>query len=320
MKKSQIAVSTLVGLAMLAIVIVVIFLIVFPVIKDLFEKEGEKIACEWSLVFHSIAKLGDWSLIPAECRAHRIEVNLEDLEKYKKEAEKRIKTYTDDPDKYGPILKYFNKKDDPAQLREWALNKIIAVEMKDCWSKVFQGKLPLFDKWWNLYDFPWEKSEPDESQGHLALRSFIGKFYQAPVNCIVCSRIKFDELLTKDFIKNGRNNVDSLNAWLMYNYPVTGSKSYYELIAEGQSPVKDVFVPRYGAYSVDTPLGILYEKVYAKNELFRWRWLKDVVGFGKDELNSDEKFYTLNYVKVVPYTQEMIINPDKGEGCTFVLD
>ncbi|MBW2968923.1 hypothetical protein KY314_02300, partial [Candidatus Woesearchaeota archaeon] len=150
-KKSVIAANTVISLAILAIGLIVLFHVVFPEVKDVIVGEGEKGACEWSLVMHSITKLGDWSLIPAECRAHRIEIDMDYLSDYHKEAKNRIKTYINNKDKYAEILHFFNNPNDELQLNEWALNRIIAKETKDCWEKVFKGKLPLFESgWWNL--------------------------------------------------------------------------------------------------------------------------------------------------------------------------
>jgi len=319
MKKSQIAVDTLIGLAILAVAVAIVGIVVYPEVKDLFEKEGAKGACEWSLVVHSLTKLSDFSLVPAECRAHRFEISLDDLEKYHFTARKRIKIYQDNPEKYGRILQFFDNPEDPNQLNEWVLNMFVAKEMQDCWEKVFKGRLPLFDKWWELYTWDWEKVTSGETEDYIS--TFILDFKKPPVNCIICSRIRFSDDLIQAF--GSRNHIDSLSVWLKYNYPITGGKSYYEILTEGQSEIKGLFAPEF-EYSIDKPLAVLYEKIYYYygGEYGPEAWLDRAF---KAITGGKEGTYELNYLKIVPYTQEDIIVPKKedgsgGEGCTFILD
>jgi len=320
MKKAQVGLDTVVALAILALVLVVLFIIVFPSFKDVLIGEGEQGACEWSLVLHSLTKLGDWSLIPAECRANRIEIDMKYLERFTTEARRRIGEYDKDTTgKYDLILKDFNDVNNKKQVYEWALNRAVAQEMRNCWSKVFKGKLPLFDQWWNLYDFPWETPIPGEGEGHVALRSFFGKFYGPPTNCIICSRIKFSQDVQDYF---AGKEITSLDNWLRYNYPRYGGTGYYEELAEGQSELNSLFTPPY-SFGTSKPLAVLYEKIYYYQGMFKWtdKLIKYATG-GKDGT------YELNYLKLVPYTQEKLISPPDygdygnkgGEGCTFVLD
>ncbi|MBD3361307.1 hypothetical protein GF358_00790 [Candidatus Woesearchaeota archaeon] len=339
MKKAQITVDTLIALAILAVALIIIGVLIYPAVKEVLVGAGEKGACEWSLVMHSISKLGDFSLVPPECKAHRMEITMDDLEKYHFKAKQRIKEYEDNTDKYSEILKYFDDPEDPNQLNEWALNLLVAAEMKDCWEKVFKGKLPLFDKWWLMYS--WDmfgidipkiigRTEPVDTDSALAVWVNLlspgvpgtFKVHGPPVNCIICSRIKFSEEVKNFF---GNREIRSLDAWIRFNYPLTGGESYYEVIVEGQSPVKNVFEPRYGAYDVQTPLAVLYERIYAEQEFIKflhysWEWIDQHIALEPMEHKDMSKVFQLDYVEVVPYTQEAIIDPIKGEGCTFVLD
>lgn len=117
--------------------------------------------------------------------------------------------------------------------------------------------------------------------------------------------------------------IESTDEWLRNNYPRYGGKSYYEELTEGQSELNSLFVQRYG-FSVDNPLAILYEKIHYYQGLEKWLdvLIKSAIG-GKDGT------YELNYLKLIPYTQDKIIVPPNydtnygntgGEGCTFVLD
>ncbi len=318
--KAQTGIDTLVGLAILGLLVVILIVILFPEIKEALVGEGEKGACEWSLVMSSLTKLADWSLIPPECRAHRMDIDVKYLDRFTSEAKVRIKEYKNNPAKYGSILVYFNDPAKTEQVYEWALNKAVAQEMNDCWTKVFKGRLPLFDQWWNLYDFPWETPKPGESEGYAYIDQFYGSFKHPPVNCIVCSRIRFGDDVKAMFAGKA---ISSADLWLRYNYPRYGGKSYYEEITEGQSELNSLFVKQY-EFSVDNPLAVLYEKIYYYQGLEKWLdvLIKSATG-GKDGT------YELNYLKLIPYTQDKIIVPPNydtsygntgGEGCTFVLD
>ncbi len=332
--KSAISIEAVVELALFALMIAVVFYLVFPVVKEVLVGESEKGTCEWSLVMHSIAKVGDWSLIPAECRAHRIEIDMNFLDSYKSEAKKRIKQYNANKEKYVEILPFFNNPDDEKQIRTWALNRIIAVEMKDCWEKVMKGKLPLFDAWWKFFSWdvygkdivkkPTNREEAFSVWNQLLIKSTglpgTVKLYGPPTNCIICSRIKFS-----DDVKNyfAHRYIPSLNVWLKHNYPATGGKSYYNHIVEGQSQLRNPFIPRYASYNVDTPLSVTYEKIYTLRSwqdsgIIKRAW-QGTLGQVYAVVNK-EHLYELNYVKLVPYTQDDLVDPIKGEGCTFILD
>jgi hypothetical protein len=320
MKRAQISIDTFILLAVLLVMAIAILLIVFPAVKYKILEQSEAGLCEWSLVMHSISKLGDWSLIPPECRAHRIEITMGHLELHKTEAKERIKTYhnpktrakyTDD------IRAAYPNPDKDIYWQEWALNKMIAEEMKNCWQKVFKGRLPLFNQWWKLYSFPWE--EKKITDGPAAFKFFAGEVLQAPVNCIVCSRIKFGDNVKRKF--GASTTIDSLDVWLKNNYPRFGGESYYEILTEGQSELKGLFVPKY-EFSMDEPLAVLYEKIHyyhGADKFLTGAW---------DYLISDlPDKAELDYLKLVPYTQERIVGKPvltggqyEGEACTFILD
>jgi hypothetical protein len=314
MNKRAVFQTTFVNLAMVAIIALILLLMVFPAFEDLFAAEKEKGACEWSLVMHSLTKLADWSLIPPECRAHRFEVSLSDLRKEFKQAKKRINVYNKDRVKYKKILTRFKDANDEAQLYEWALNKVIAVELKDCWEKVFKGRLPLFDRWWLLYSWGDEKppGAGEEKRAFDLWKIKVGKTHRPPVNCIICSRIRFADDVKGYF---GSREIDSLDMWLKYNYPEFGSVSYYESLAEGRSHLQGARV--YFTYHVDIPLAVMYEKIYIKHAARTnlgkaWAFVT----------GGQEEIYEINWLKLVPYTQHNLLGPREqgGESCSFILD
>lgn len=318
MRRSQIGLDPLVGLGMLALVAFIVLALIFPEVREVLVGSGEKGACEWSLVLHSLTKLSDFSLVPAECRAVRIEVTLEDLKANFKEAKRRIDTYKSDPVKYKDILRYFNdySKSD-AQLYEWSLNKIVAQEMNDCWDKVFKGQFPLFDEWWKLYSWG-SATPPDNRDEAFAMWAPGGpiRAYGPPTNCIVCSRIKFSDTVKKQFIDIGKPRITTLDVWMKYNYPRLGGDSYYKLLTEGRSSLTGLFGQPF-EYDVDVPLAVLYEKIYVRQAFFDWLDKAWTAVFGGTRRDA-----TIDNLKLVPYTQEKLIGPhaNGGEACSFVLD
>lgn len=301
-KKSQISIDTVVALAILAIAIAVLFYLIFPVVKEALVGSAEESECEWGLVLHAITKMGDWSLIPPQCSAQRPEISLSSLKEHEKEAKARINVYKKDKTKYAEILRFFNDPNNQNQVNEWALNKIVATYMKNCWTKkVSRGKLPIFSQWQGLISWGTEKAP---GTGEDAVNLYIARMHEPPVLCILCSRLKFSEDLINAF--GSRKYIDSFDVWLRYNYPSFDERSYYEIITEGQSSVKDPFTLRYPGYNLEFPLAILYEKIYETRVLLG------------EKRDIDE----LNYVKVVPYTNERITGSSKtgGEACAFILD
>lgn len=319
-----IAIDTLIQLGIILIVFLIVFLGLFPGVERKLEAAEEKGKCEWSVMLAAVRKGGSLSIaegVPEGCKATTRTITMADLRAKHEYARNRLKIITDpDHKEYDPPFStYFRKQvpSDPKIINEFALNTIIGNEMVDCWTKVFKGKMPLFDEWWRLYNCEGGKPcSTIEDFAHFAIPAY-GAFKvvsggvektRAPVNCILCAHIMFDNDVKE---KIGTGTVTSFDEWLKINPIPRTSTSYLKFLLDGQSDVSALF----GQYSYDITdegLAILYERVNA-HQLSQLPGFEDALTFFDKKVSED-----LNYLRIVPYRQEAIVAP-QGD-CTFIID
>ncbi|MEM4239676.1 MAG: hypothetical protein QXK08_00580 [Candidatus Woesearchaeota archaeon] len=299
-------VDVLVQLGLAVIAMLVIF-IVFSGYKSNLMAAGEKAKCEWSVVMAALSKAGTGGFsegIPEGCRAKIMNVTMDDLRKKYSLAKTRMALYGGA--QYQNVIRTFtpDKADNEAVLNEFAVDKIVADEMVSCWEKVFKGKMPLFDEWWRLYDFPWSKTERNPE---TAVQNFAGTFGRPPVNCILCAHIKFMPEVINAF--KAKPKITSMDEWMLANPVPLTSKDYLNFLAEGQPDV-----PHY-EFSVDANgLAVVYARV---NEHAVKGYLQSIPAtFGIT--TPEPKDY--NMLFLVPYTQTDIVDPASGIGCTLIID
>ncbi len=272
----------------------------FPKFYTLFEKSATKSKCELSIGISSLTRsvaLGK-ETIEINCPANRITINKTTLDKNYAKSKEAIQAWAKF-DKYANTAPYFRKQGAQPQkelIYEHALDQAIAQEMKDCWEKVFRGKLPVFDQWWKIFGYE------DES-----------KFWQVwniekkgpPVFCIVCSRIKFNQQDMQEI--NLTKEITSLNEW-MYNTPADMKTltPYYDYIIEGQTP-SDLLTPEY-IYNTNEPHAVIYKRVniHKLGEIIQGvaSWL------GYQPMETVNKLELVSYNKIKTPIQE------GGSGCT----
>lgn len=301
MKKAAIAISTLILLVGAAIALIA-SLSVTPKFIELMTGAGEKGKCSWEIVASSLApkSLAGFGGVPEECKASYVNITKKELDKLRPSAKKRIEFYTKNSEKYVGMLKEgFNNPDDERQQYEWALNQLVTDKLKNCWDKVLQGKLPIFDKWWDLYQLPGEKREPNrESAIDLFEKSFGVNL--PPVNCIICSRIEFMPD-AKEVV--GERTINSLTTWLKYEHPRYKAESYFEYLADGQTlPNTGSFnIIRY-PYNTWQIWAVVYERINA---------YKTTEWFGEGDYSV---------LRLVPYDEIAKPLSTNGMGCTLIVD
>ncbi len=308
-KGALIAVDTLIRLAIMLVVFIVVFVGIYPTISQkLYAAESES-KCSWSILLASVQKLGSAGIaegIPEGCKAKTLTVSMKELEKGQKLAKNKIQEYIDKKDVYNA---QFFTSTSPNMLNEFALDKIIADELVSCWEKVFKGNMPLFDQWWRFYKPFWGKDQPGSGPEALDLW-LLGEIKRAPVNCVICSRITFSDDVITNF---GNREVDSLMEFMSLN-PVPKTKTpYLQYVYEGQ-PGSDLLKPYYKFSVTNEGLAIIYERVNVQSAKSILETPVKWIGL------ISEKSQDLNYLKLVPYSQESIIAPDTGEGCTLIID
>ena len=157
MNKRGIEVQTLIQLAIVAIVLIVVFLGAYPLFSSKLHAAEEKGTCEWAVLLAAVRKAGSLGIaegVPEGCHAKIKAITTNDLAKKTTFARNRIKAFSKPPylDKQGTSTAPSFLKDDSKIVNLFALDNIIADEMIECWEKVFKGKMPLFDEWWRLYN------------------------------------------------------------------------------------------------------------------------------------------------------------------------
>jgi hypothetical protein len=312
-----IAVDTLIRLGIVAVIFLVVFLGIFPGVERKLEAAEQKGKCEWSILLSAIKKGGTASLaegIPEGCKASVRTISMKDLDL--RFARNRLENIQGQPiyDKTAPYFR--SQKITDALVQEFALDRVIADELERCWTKVFRGKMPLFDEWWRLYNCQKDgKSVPCSKiddfarfaipvYGVWTFATGEAKFEgRAPVNCVLCSHILFDEEVKQKF---GNAPITSLREWLANNQVPNTDKAYLEYLTEGQTSQSAIFTQ--GQYNFDVTndgLAILYERVNAQQ-------IGQFLGISFGGLKEDQ-----NFLKLMPYQQELIVAP-KGH-CTFLL-
>jgi hypothetical protein len=123
-------------LAILVALVVIIMVILIPVLKSA-SHLGETSTCSLKLFLSSALKKGTLGLTsidtPPECATKIIRINEGLLKSHLEEAEIAIDNYYKDPVKYAEALQFFDR-DCSSSKWEWALNKIFADALFDCWA------------------------------------------------------------------------------------------------------------------------------------------------------------------------------------------
>jgi hypothetical protein len=323
--KAQIAIDKFIGLAIVAIVMLVIILGVYPVFKQKLGEAADTSTCNWNIFMAGIRKGSTFSIaegIPEGCKAKRIELTLTDVQQELGYARNRLKAINSDL-KYKDRAPSFSNNDEKTQY-QFAMNKVIADELAGCWSKVIKGKIPIFDEWWRLYNCkdssgatkPCSKLEDFLTVGfpvYGAWNFVSGKmqFSRAPTNCIVCARIKFDDTLVREFPNlAGTSTITTAREWMAVNPWKTGA-SYLEFVQDGQAEAPALLQSQYAFDVGDTPLAVVYARINVHQLEGAASWAASAFGFDAAE--------DVSMLRLVPYTQRDLLSPE-GLGCTFILE
>jgi hypothetical protein len=270
----DISIGTLLSLAVVGIVIIVMFAGVFPVFEKKAEASIEKGKCEITVLLSAVALKGSIGLVevPPACKMRRIDVTMDMVNSLSEFSAKRISVFQQLPAKYKDALSYFPDQS-PNTLNEFAIDKIFADELDNCWDKVLQGKLTIFGD----------------------------KAFRGHMNCIICSKIKFDNTVLN--VYKGKK-VNSLTTWLQYNPIPSTNVAYWEYLSEGQTGVTGLMHPDYFFEISDTPYAVVYtnfqESATSKliDKIANFPLWKNIFG-----TNTPAE---INMLRLVPYSQQSI--------------
>ncbi len=331
MKKADVLSPTFVTIIALAVAAIVLFG-ASGAFGSMTKKVIKTNNCQWSFALNAVTKT------PPECEAVYSTLTKQDLSKGTTKAAKRIEewhnkveeltekekkgqelSYSEELIKsgYSQALEYFEYQEeytaDDLQLYEYAMDEYIAKSMKSCWTKVWKGKPPIFNEWWDRYDLKFftlgEDIDPPKTlRGDKEWSSFIADKYGPPVFCVLCERIKFDEDVKELFRNSDKGTtISSLSAW-MDNNPVIPKGSlpedldffdntpFSEFIQDDVH--KGIFRHKF-EYNVEDSLAILYSRINVY-EPEQWKQSAfERIGWYTDEDIKEP----VNVIAPIPYTE-----------------
>lgn len=127
--------------------------------------------------------------------------------------------------------------------KEFALHSLVGNELRKCWQKMGEGQLDLFSNWGS-------QNGVDAALIQTGLKDM-------PSICVVCTRIKFDQEIKKEF----GNRELSLKFWSQMTKPKNKQITYAEYLLD-DSHDKDLFKPKW-KYTVTEPIAAVYAKIPA---------------------------------------------------------
>ncbi|RLE48368.1 hypothetical protein DRJ25_00065 [Candidatus Woesearchaeota archaeon] len=131
------AFKTLVGMiTVIAAFIIILYSVAYPMtIKA--KESGEAGVCGLQLYLLSVKNKVTFGLsvpkTPPKCRAKILTIDEKIVKEYLDDAEKAFKRYKADPEKYAEVLQFFDTESEGSRW-EWALDKIIADQLFNCWA------------------------------------------------------------------------------------------------------------------------------------------------------------------------------------------
>ncbi|MEA3514917.1 MAG: hypothetical protein U9R34_05550, partial [Nanoarchaeota archaeon] len=197
----------------LAIIVILALLVISGNLFAMMRGAGEAKICQYNLFVTSATKtpIIQNINIPPECQMKRITLTYDELAKNKAKAQKEIKKHND-KFKENPEFKFSYDITNDDDLIRYEMDKAIAKELRSCWQIGWQGNMNFFDEWWRFYDLPWGDDPPSQEKAWDSwITKLAGSPLRPPINCIACSRIKFDDNLEARF---QNENIKTINEWM----------------------------------------------------------------------------------------------------------
>ena len=259
----------------IAIIILISFVVLIVLYKSLFgtlTTIAKDQQCFNSALANAYTKVAGVEMLKLDCDTHYLTMKEEDLNP--DDAKKKwdmVYEITERSGKRAAFTLPYNKQG----FYEYSLNEKVAKEMKSCWKRLGEGKLPLFDEW--LRD--------NTKTGSKAV-------------CVICSRIEFDSSVANLL---GKNHISSLTEWLINNpseqYYVgepTRTLSMYEYVQDPDT-YDPLISPQY-LYDIDKSLAVVFSRTNRHafsawaTELTQhgWAYTKEALGKLKDKITSAE--------------------------------
>jgi len=236
-----------------AITLLVLLGIGYTMYKIL-EKSGTKGQCQMAALKYTGQKYlsAGFKAAEARCKADTPTIEVKDLDALKSRAETAIDRYISEG---SPAADYFSQTEQSRY--EWALDKIMADELVNCFGKGWRGWLDL----------------QGTTTGNILLAETGAQV------CILCSRVKFSPEVRDIF---GSTTEFDLRPWLDANNKE--GKTYYALLTQGVDPSYQ-FLDK--SFDISTSKAVLFVAGTTK-EAFALTQAKGGVGiFDYDSITSD---------------------------------
>jgi len=244
------------------------------------KRTGEETACTMSAWANCLGHQATFGAqgFKLRCPENLITITMSDLKAQAGWAEKQMK----DLAKMFPNLKNRYVDDSPNEdlKLEFAMNNIVAKEMKKCWDH-FKGVPCLFTRWWEPFQCIPDQPNAEETRG---CKGFIEKIQvwdwkpNVPTFCVICARISFDKSIQDKFTER-----IYIKDWLRVNEIPPATKVTYaehlkdDLHVEGALSLY--------SYNTQSPHAIIFGKVnlnalvqFAKWTVGGVEWLHEQLG------------------------------------------
>jgi hypothetical protein len=294
-KKAQF--GNVVGIILIVASAIVLVLFAGKIIDILMQTSSEG-KCTASAQLSSSTRIAGVETVSIDCPMKLIEIKMADLRAEMTKSKNTIKTIQNSGKDTG--INYFNDTENAKILKEFALDKKVAEEMRACWQKLGEGNLELFNAWYNplgTESVPWIKWLPKLLDPA-----------KPPTTCVICARIKFDSDIQTDY----PIVEESLNEWLKINTVPKREVTYYDFLID---EVHDqfLFTPSWN-FTTKEPVAVVFARMSANSGGFLRNMLAN---FGLTDLGKDQKgidvLYLIEYSKTREYCDYLANTPPEGE-------
>jgi hypothetical protein len=268
----------------LVIAAAIILLGLTGMIVNIIKGSGSEAACTASAQLSSATRVAGIETVSLNCPMELKEITMDDLSAETSKAEKELNRIKSD----GQIkVKYFEGTGSKI-LREFALDKKVAEEMRACWQKLGEGNLNLFNAWYN----PLKKGEHPWYD--------LIQIKTPPITCVICSRIKFDKEIQDTY-----PDVTSIDEWLKINTVPQRGITYYDYLLDD---VHDeiLFTPQWN-FSTKQPLAVVFARMNAGLSLGTLK--NNILPGGSDVDKAVDVLYLIEYSKAGEYCDYLANRP-----------
>ncbi len=261
--------AQIVGLVIAVISIIILSAAAVMILHKL-EVFGTTQTCQWTFLASAIAKASTIvgaQVIPPACEATETVLSQQTLNQDTDLGRRGIKELlTNRPKTYlaSRANQYFSDPTNHQQQLEWAFDIAVASELKQCWDKVWHGKINAFNEWdkknWNIVK-SWAWNTPNDFED------------TAITTCVLCSAIHFSG---EQPVNLEKKSVQSFEPFLRSAIvPIDRlQRTYYDYFMQSAEPNQPLIITLMKDIPTDKSLAVMYvhrakPKAQAAKEAFQ---------------------------------------------------